>query len=68
MWGLVGMLLCLNVMMEDGSLLVPLMATIVLAGVVMTARLQLAVHTMTEIILGSVLGLVISITGVIILF
>jgi hypothetical protein len=68
MWGLVGMLLCLNVMMEDGSLLLPLMAAIVLTGVVMSARLQLAVHTMTEIVLGSVLGLVISITGVIILF
>jgi hypothetical protein len=68
MWGLVGMLLCLNIMQEDGTLLYPLMGAIVLTGVVMSARLQLNVHTMKEIVLGSVLGLVISITGVIILF
>lgn len=68
MWGLVGMLFALNVIQEDGSLLYPLIATIVLTGVVMSARLQLGAHTMKEIILGSLLGLAVSMTGVTILF
>jgi hypothetical protein len=68
MWGLVGMLIALNIVMEDSSLLYPLIGTLVLTGVVMSARLQLKVHTLTEIIVGSVLGLVTSVVGVVFLF
>ena len=68
MWGLVGMLIALNAVTEDGSLFYPLIGAIVLTGVVMSARLQLQAHTLREIIVGSVLGLVTSVVGVMILF
>lgn len=68
MWGLIGMLIALNIITEDGSLLYPLIGVIILTGVVMSARLQLHVHTLREIVVGSVLGLVTSVVGVLILF
>lgn len=68
MWGLVGMLITLSSIQEDGSLIYPMLATIVLAGVVMSARLQLGVHTLREVLVGSVLGLVVSFASVLALF
>jgi hypothetical protein len=54
--GLIGILLPLNNISEDGAIFYPTIATIVLAGVVMSARLQLNVHTPREVMIGSVLG------------
>jgi membrane-associated phospholipid phosphatase len=54
--GLVGILLPLNKISEDGALFYPTVVTIVLAGVVMSARLQLNVHTPREVMIGGVLG------------
>lgn len=68
MWGLVGMLITLSAIQEDGSLIYPMLATIVLAGVVMSARLQLGVHSLSEVVAGSVLGFAVSFTSVLVLF
>jgi cation transport ATPase len=54
--GLIGILLPLNKISEDGALFYPTVATIVLAGVVMSSRLQLNVHTPREVMVGAVLG------------
>jgi hypothetical protein len=67
-WGLVGMLLTLSNIQEDGLLIYPMLATIVLAGVVMSARLQLGAHTLPEVITGSVLGFAVSFVSVLLLF
>ncbi|HLT75213.1 MAG TPA: hypothetical protein VKZ68_08995 [Ohtaekwangia sp.] len=56
-WGFVGILLPLNNITETSVLFYPLVSTIVLAGIVMSARLQLQVHSLREVIIGSVLGL-----------
>lgn len=54
--GLIGILLPLNKISEDGALFYPTIATIVLAGVVMSARLQLNAHTPREVMIGGLLG------------
>jgi len=54
--GLIGILLPLNKISEDGALFYPTIATIVLAGVVMSARLQLNAHTPREVMVGGLLG------------
>lgn len=54
--GLIGILLPLNKISEQNALFYPTLATIVLAGAVMSARLQLNVHTPREVMLGGILG------------
>lgn len=54
--GMIGILLPLNKISEDGALFYPTLATIVLAGGVMSARLQLNAHTPREVMVGGVLG------------
>lgn len=54
--GMIGILLPLNKISEDGALFYPTLVTIVLAGVVMSARLQLNAHTPREVMIGGVLG------------
>jgi membrane-associated phospholipid phosphatase len=58
--GLIGILLPLNKISEDGALFYPTIATIVIAGLVMSSRLQLNAHTPREVMVGSVLGFVTS--------
>jgi hypothetical protein len=67
-WGLVGMLLGLSFFQEDNVLLVPLVAVLALSGIVMSSRLQLNAHTPKEVAAGSVIGLVVSIAGILLLF
>jgi membrane-associated phospholipid phosphatase len=55
-WGFVGILFPLNKVSEDGALLYPTVLSIVLAGFVMAARLQLQAHTPREILYGSMIG------------
>lgn len=54
--GLIGILLPLNKISEQNALFYPTLATIVLAGAVMSARLQLNVHTPREVMVGGILG------------
>ncbi|MEP6736251.1 MAG: phosphatase PAP2 family protein [Chryseolinea sp.] len=67
-WGFVGILLPLNKISEDGKLLVPTIVAIVLAGVIMSARLQLNAHTPREILMGSIAGLLITLGSMTFLF
>ncbi len=68
MCGLIGILLPLNKISEDGSLFYPTIAAIILAGVVMSARLQLNVHTPREVMVGGVLGFATSFALMFVLF
>jgi membrane-associated phospholipid phosphatase len=54
--GLIGILLPLNKISEQNALFYPTVITIALAGVVMSARLQLNVHTPREVMIGGILG------------
>jgi membrane-associated phospholipid phosphatase len=68
MWGILGILFPLNKVVEDGSLLIPTLVTIVLAGVVMSSRLFLNAHTPREILIGSAMGFTIGFMGMLLLF
>lgn len=65
--GLVGMLGALNMVQEDGSLLMPMLVAVVVAGMVMSARLQLGAHTLWEVFFGGLLGLIIGSGGIFLL-
>jgi hypothetical protein len=67
-WGLVGILLPLNKVSEDNMLLLPTLVTIVIAGLVMSSRLQLQAHSAREVLIGSIVGFAISFAAVIIFF
>ena len=66
--GLVGILLPLNKISEDGALFYPTIAVIILSGIVMSSRLQLNVHTPREVMMGGVLGFATSFVMMLILF
>jgi hypothetical protein len=59
-WGLIGILLPLNKVSDTGVMLYPTIGAIVLAGIIMSARLQLNVHKPGEVISGAVIGFVTS--------
>ncbi|MGC1244348.1 MAG: hypothetical protein WA874_22345 [Chryseosolibacter sp.] len=67
-WGLIGILVPLNKITEVNSIFYPTLAVIVLAGVIMSARLKTGAHTSREVMWGSVLGLATGVTGMILLF
>jgi membrane-associated phospholipid phosphatase len=67
-WGLVGMLILLTKVTALNSLLYISLGLIVLAGIIMSARLQLGVHTSREVMWGSIVGLVTGVTGMLVLF
>lgn len=54
--GLLGILIPLNKISEDNQLFYPTIACIVIAGVVMSSRLQLQAHTQREVLLGATIG------------
>lgn len=58
--GLLGMLIPLNRISEDHSLFYPTLGLLIVAGVVMSSRLQLNVHTTREVLMGGVIGFSIS--------
>ncbi len=68
MWGLVGILLPLNKVTEDGSLFYPTLIAIALAGLVMSARLQLQAHKPREVLVGALVGFAASFSAMIFLF
>lgn len=67
-WAFIGILLLLNNTSEEGRLLAPIIVSILLAGVIMAARLQLNAHTPREVMVGAAAGLMISVGGMIVLF
>ena len=67
-WGFLGVLFPLNKVSEDGSLFIPTIVLIVVAGFVMSSRLQLNAHTPREVLAGAMVGFATSFTGMIILF
>lgn len=68
MWGGVGILLPLNKAMEEPTLLLPTVVLILIAGLVMSARLLLNAHTIREVMYGSMVGFLIGFGGIIVLF
>lgn len=66
--GILGILLPLNKVAENNALFLPTIAWIVLAGVVMSARLQLNAHTPREVLVGALTGFGIGFFGMLILF
>lgn len=67
-WGMVGIVTLLTKITELPSMFYATLATILLAGVVMSSRLQLGAHTSREVMWGSVLGLGTSVAGMLVLF
>jgi len=65
--GVVGILLSMNRMVE-GTLLIPTIVAIVLAGLVMSARLFLNAHTLREVLSGALTGFVAGLGGMMLLF
>lgn len=68
LWGGVGILLPLNKAAEDAALLWPTAGVILVAGIVMAARLYLQAHTPREVLYGSVSGFMIGFTSMLIVF
>jgi membrane-associated phospholipid phosphatase len=68
MAGLLGILLPLAKVSEDGQLFIPLLFSLVINGSVMSARLQLSAHTPREVFTGAVIGFSIGFASMIILF
>lgn len=68
LWGMVGMMLPMNKVSEVNVMLIPTAIVIVIAGLVMSARLALNAHTPREIMVGGVAGFAIGFFGMIILF
>lgn len=66
--GLLGIIMPLNKVAEGNQLLFSTILLILLAGIVMSSRLQLNAHTPREILIGSVTGLLTGFLGMIILF
>lgn len=66
--GMVGILLVLNNTVENGVFFYPMLAAIIMAGFVMMARLQLQAHTTREISLGAMIGMMVSVGGMLLLF
>jgi hypothetical protein len=67
-WGIIGILMPLNKVVDDGSLFLPTLLAIVGAGVIMSARLKLNAHSPREVLVGSLAGFVVGFLGMLILF
>ncbi|MBX2967565.1 MAG: hypothetical protein KF845_15590 [Cyclobacteriaceae bacterium] len=67
-WGAIGILLPLNRVIEDHSIFIATLVALVLAGLVMSARLQLNAHTPREVLVGALAGFSIGFFGMLILF
>ncbi|MBT1688217.1 hypothetical protein [Dawidia soli] len=67
-WGFTGIVLALNRLTEDGSLLYPLIFSLVVTGLVMSARMQLQAHSLREVTAGAIAGLLTGFAGMVILF
>lgn len=66
--GVLGILLPLTKVAENGSLFVPFLGALIVTGLVLSARLQLNAHTPRQVLVGSLTGFTIGFTGMIVLF
>ena len=66
--GALGIMIPLNKAVSDGSLLIPTLVILSLAGIVMSSRLYLNAHTPREVLYGAVIGLAAGFLGMIFLF
>lgn len=66
--GMIGILLPLNKAIENSVLLWPTAIALVIAGLVMSARLYLNAHTFNEVIMGAFAGFSIGFAGMLIMF
>lgn len=66
--GVLGILLPLTKAAEDGSLFMPFLIALLVAGTIMSARLQLNAHTPRQILVGGIAGFTTAFTGMLILF
>lgn len=62
------LVILLNNVVENGALFYPMLASLLLCGVIMTSRLYLQVHTPKEVVIGSTIGIVVALGGMAILF
>lgn len=67
-WGLVGILLLLTKISEVNTLFYIVIGLIVMAGFIMSSRLQLGAHSSREVMWGGILGLASSMAGMLLLF
>jgi hypothetical protein len=67
-WGLIGITIPLTKISEVNALFYVTVGLILMAGIIMSSRLQLGVHTSREVMWGGVIGLATSITGMLFLF
>lgn len=67
-WGLIGILIPLNKISQMDSLFYPALGAILLAGVIMSARLKAGAHSSREVIWGGIFGLATSVFGMLMLF
>jgi membrane-associated phospholipid phosphatase len=66
--GLLGVIIPLNRVAENNSLFLPTIVLLIIAGLVMSARLQLNSHTPREVLVGAITGFLTGFFGIIILF
>ncbi len=66
--GALGIVVPLNKAVDDGSLVLPTAVLLVVAGIVMSARLYLNAHTPRQIMYGAFLGFAVAFTGMLLLF
>ncbi len=66
--GALGILLPLNKAVENETLLVPTVCVLIIAGLVMSSRLYLNVHTPREVLTGAVIGFSTGFFGMLFLF
>ena len=66
--GAVGILLPLNNASEQGLLLYPTVGAMLIAGIVMSSRLQLNAHVLREVAVGGAAGFAIGFLGIVFLF
>lgn len=67
-WGLVGITIPLTKISEVNALFYVTVGLILMAGIIMSSRLLLGVHTSREVMWGGVIGLATSVTGMLFLF
>ncbi len=66
--GMIGILLPLNKAIENNALLWPTSIALVIAGLIMSARLYLNAHTFNEVVVGALTGFSIGFAGMLMMF
>ncbi len=66
--GMIGIMLPLNKAIENNVLLWPTAIALVIAGLIMSARLYLNAHTFNEVLTGALTGFTVGFAGMLILF